>query len=318
MSKSVLLKSSIAKKYWMAFTGLFLCLFLVGHLLGNLQLFAEGEEGRRAFNEYAYFMQHNPFIKIMSYVTYLSILFHAIDGLLLAVQNKKARPVQYAMNNANANSSSFARQMAVLGSIILIFIATHMVNFWAKMHFGGLQLHTTTTEELRVIGQNPTTGEKIETTFEISSYLTTKGEYIEDVGFEPKEKIYVNFSKGAYGTEKDKVSNIVVKEETKFYDKNSNLQLGEGYKDLYSNVMAFFGKSSNGIEKSDNALIWVIFYTISMAVLSFHLLHGFSSAFQSLGLRHPRYTPAISIFGKIFAIIVPTVFAIIPLYIYLK
>lgn len=318
MSKSVLLKSSIAKKYWMAFTGLFLCLFLVGHLLGNLQLFAEGEEGRRAFNEYAYFMQHNPFIKIMSYVTYLSILFHAIDGLILAVQNKKARPVQYAMNNANANSSSFARQMAVLGSIILIFIATHMVNFWAKMHFGGLQLHTTTTEESRVIGQNPTTGEKIETTFEISSYLTTKGEYIEDVGFEPKEKIYVNFGKGAYGTEKDKVSNIVVKEETKFYDKNSNLQLGEGYKDLYSNVMAFFGKSSNGIEKSDNALIWVIFYTISMAVLSFHLLHGFSSAFQSLGLRHPRYTSAISIFGKIFAIVVPTVFAIIPLYIYLK
>jgi succinate dehydrogenase / fumarate reductase cytochrome b subunit len=38
MAKSALLKSSIAKKYWMALTGLFLCLFLAGHLAGNLQL----------------------------------------------------------------------------------------------------------------------------------------------------------------------------------------------------------------------------------------------------------------------------------------
>ncbi|NBW29920.1 MAG: succinate dehydrogenase [Flavobacteriales bacterium] len=78
MSNSSILKSSIAKKYWMALTGLFLCTFLIGHLLGNLQLiFIDGEEGRRSFNEYAYFMTHNPAIKILSYLTYISILFHA-------------------------------------------------------------------------------------------------------------------------------------------------------------------------------------------------------------------------------------------------
>ena len=72
----------------MSLTGLFLCLFLMGHLLGNLQLvFITGEEGQRAFNEYAYFMTHNPLIKVMSYVTYLSILFHAVDGILLTIQN---------------------------------------------------------------------------------------------------------------------------------------------------------------------------------------------------------------------------------------
>ena len=105
MSKSALLKSSIAKKWWMALTGLFLCLFLVGHLLGNFQLFIDGEEGKRAFNEYAYFMTHNPFIKVMSYLTYLSILFHAIDGIALTIQNKKARPQKYAYNKPSANSS---------------------------------------------------------------------------------------------------------------------------------------------------------------------------------------------------------------------
>lgn len=277
MSKSVLLKSSIAKKYWMAFTGLFLCIFLIGHLIGNLQLFASGEEGRRAFNEYAYFMQHNPLIKVMSYVTYLSILFHAIDGILLAVQNKKARPVQYAMNNAASNSSSASRKMAVLGSIILIFIATHMVNFWAKMHFGGLNLH-----KVEIAVPNAPKAQEL--------YVTTNQNYIP-------------------------VEQVEVRDETMFYNKEVNIKIGEGYKDLHSAVMAFFGKDAHGMKANEFAWLAVLLYTLSMAVLSFHLLHGFAAAFQSLGLRHPRYTPIIANVGKAFAILIPAAFAWIPIYI---
>jgi succinate dehydrogenase / fumarate reductase cytochrome b subunit len=55
-----------------------------------------------------------------------------------------------------------------------------------------------------------------------------------------------------------------------------------------------------------------------MSVLAFHLWHGFSSAFQSLGLNHPKYTPLISIFGRGFAIVVPLLFAIIPVIIYIN
>jgi succinate dehydrogenase / fumarate reductase cytochrome b subunit len=277
MSKSVLLKSSIAKKYWMAFTGLFLCIFLIGHLIGNLQLFASGEEGRRAFNEYAYFMQHNPLIKVMSYVTYLSILFHAIDGILLAVQNKKARPVQYAMNNAASNSSSASRKMAVLGSIILIFIATHMVNFWAKMHFGGLNLH-----KVEIAVPNAPKAQEL--------YVTTNQNYIP-------------------------VEQVEVRDETMFYNKEVNIKIGEGYKDLHSAVIAFFGKDAHGMKANEFAWLAVLLYTLSMAVLSFHLLHGFSAAFQTLGVRHPRYTPIISNVGKAFAILIPAAFAWIPIYI---
>jgi succinate dehydrogenase / fumarate reductase cytochrome b subunit len=305
MSKSVLLKSSIAKKYWMALTGLFLCLFLVGHLLGNLQLFAGGEEGRRAFNEYAYFMQHNPLIKVMSYVTYLSILFHAIDGILLAVQNRKARPVQYAMNNAASNSSSVARKMAVLGSIILIFIATHMVNFWAKMHFGGLQLHTIETTKNVPVAQDPTTGQMINADVKFINALTTKGDYIQIGYYNPQTNT--------------KELQDSIAQETKIYEKQTSLKIAEGYKDLHSAVIAFFsGKDTNGVKGNGAALVAVILYTISMAVLAFHLMHGFSSAFQSLGLRHKRYTPTIELIGKVFAIIVPALFAIIPIYLFVK
>jgi succinate dehydrogenase / fumarate reductase cytochrome b subunit len=304
MSKSVILKSSIAKKYWMAFTGLFLCLFLVGHLLGNLQLFYAGEEGRRAFNEYAYFMQHNLLIKVMSYVTYLSILFHAIDGLLLAFQNKKARPVQYAMNKASANSSSASRQMALLGSIILIFIATHMVNFWGKMHFGEIPLHTLTKSVNVPISQDPNTGQIVKADIEFSYFLTTNGEYKQYAYKDPKTKSFE--------------SQMEVREETKLFDKNSDLEVAEGYKDLHSVVMGFFGKSANGNDVNELAWLAVLLYTISMAVLSFHLMHGFASAFQTLGLRHPRYTAIIKNVGMGFAIIVPAAFAAIPLYIFFK
>jgi len=53
-----------------------------------------------------------------------------------------------------------------------------------------------------------------------------------------------------------------------------------------------------------------------MAVLAFHLLHGFQSAFQSLGLSNPNWTPKIKFFGTAFAIVVPLLFAIIPVYIH--
>jgi len=64
------------------------------------------------------------------------------------------------------------------------------------------------------------------------------------------------------------------------------------------------------------AWLAVLLYTVSMAVLAFHLMHGFAAAFQTLGLRHAKYTPLIKIFGNAFSILVPALFAIIPLYIF--
>jgi len=307
MSKSAILSSSIAKKYWMALTGLFLCLFLVGHLIGNLPLITHtGEEGRRTFNEYAYFMTHNPFIKILSYVTYLSILFHAIDGYLLAVQNKKARPVKYAYNNPGANSKLPSRQMAVLGSAILIFIVIHMANFWWEMKYSSDQmpLHTITKNINVAVGQDPMTGEAVNNDIEVKYVLTTKGDYKE-----------FSFKNPQTNTDQQIID---VKEGTKFYDKKSGLNIAEGYKDLHSEVMSFFGHSKEGFETNKYALVAVILYVLSMAILSFHLMHGFSSSFQSLGVNHKRYNKLIKFVGQAFAILVPLAFAIIPVIIFLN
>ncbi|SDS44249.1 succinate dehydrogenase cytochrome b subunit [Gramella sp. MAR_2010_147] len=147
MAKSALLKSSLAKKYWMAFTGLFLCLFLVGHLLGNLQLLLPvSEAAKDQFNEYALFMTTNPAVKVLSYLTYLSIIFHAIDGVMLTIHNRKARPQGYVSFKPSTNTMWSSRNMGILGTIILAFIVIHMTMFWGEMKFGGLDDTVYTTE----------------------------------------------------------------------------------------------------------------------------------------------------------------------------
>lgn len=62
----------------------------------------------------------------------------------------------------------------------------------------------------------------------------------------------------------------------------------------------------------------VFFYVAAMVSLAYHLMHGFQSAFQSLGLNHKTYTPLIKAIGFWFSIIVPLVFAAMPVAIYME
>lgn len=223
------LTSSIGKKIVMALTGLFLISFLAVHLAGNLQLVFTNDNGQ-AFNEYAYFMTHNPVIKFTSYGLYAFILIHAVQGILLWINNRKARGgTGYAVKNdrvASATKSSI--YMGSLGTVILIFIIVHMVQFWAQMHFT---------------------------------------DNVADVSYAGME---------------------------------------HPVKDLYTLVSAAY-----------TSIWFVLFYVVSMLFIAFHLLHGFESAFQTLGLNHPKWSPIIRTVGRAYAIIVPLGFAIIPILMYL-
>ncbi len=120
----------------MALTGLFLCVFLVVHLMGNLQLFKH-DDGF-AFNHYSQFMTGNPLIKIVSYITYFAILYHAFKGLIMTMNNRKARPVKYQVDGGWANSHWTSRNMGILGTVLLVFIVIHMIDFWYEFKFGNL------------------------------------------------------------------------------------------------------------------------------------------------------------------------------------
>jgi len=128
--------SSIGQKVIMSLTGIFLMLFLVVHLVGNFQLLKD--DGGEAFNTYAFFMTHNPLIKIVSYSLYAFILIHTFQGLRLWQNNKSARGVhKYAVTHTR-NSERSARNMAWLGIVISIFLLLHLWQFWLQMKLGTL------------------------------------------------------------------------------------------------------------------------------------------------------------------------------------
>jgi len=132
-------------------SGFFLVLFLLGHLLGNLQLFIPGEDGQKQFNEYALFMTTNPAVKILSVLTYSSIILHTVLTLFLVFQSSNARDVKYLQSSGNANSTWGSKNMAVLGTLILIFIVIHMKSFWYEMHFGVIGLDPWGNKDLHTV-----------------------------------------------------------------------------------------------------------------------------------------------------------------------
>ena len=143
--------STIFRKTLAGLSGFFLVLFLLGHLLGNLQLFIPGEDGQKQFNEYALFMTTNPAVKILSVLTYSSIILHTVLTLFLVFQSSSARDVKYLQSSGNANSTWGSKNMAVLGTLILVFIVIHMKSFWYEMHFGVIGLDPWGNKDLHTV-----------------------------------------------------------------------------------------------------------------------------------------------------------------------
>ena len=128
--------STIGRKLLVAASGLFLIIFLIGHVSGNFLLFKD--DGGRAFNEYTEFMTTNQLIQIVRWLTYFTILLHIFITIALTIRNRSSRPVGYNVTKPGANSPWTSRNMGILGTLIAIFLVIHMGNFWYKMKFGDI------------------------------------------------------------------------------------------------------------------------------------------------------------------------------------
>ncbi|MEN0004573.1 MAG: succinate dehydrogenase cytochrome b subunit, partial [Bacteroidota bacterium] len=117
-------------------TGLFLCLFLVVHLSANCILLLPESMARELYNSYSTLLRESPFIKVIAYVLYLSILLHVIYALIVEVKNRKASGARYAVYHTKATSSWASQNMALIGIAILVFIVVHLANFWARIKLG--------------------------------------------------------------------------------------------------------------------------------------------------------------------------------------
>ena len=213
----------------MAVTGTFLILFLIVHCLINGLIFFN--DNGETFNFYAHFMGTNWIVRIMEIVLFLGFFIHIIQSYMLYVQNRQARPVRYAVNKKNANSTWYSRSMTLLGTLLLIFLVIHIKDFWIHSRIGGL------------FGIRPLT----ETTV------------------------------------------------------NTNKEVGN----LYAEMINVF-----------QSPVIVVIYILGVISLAWHLMQGFSSAFQTFGLNHKKYTPLIKASGIAFSILIPAIFALMPISMY--
>ncbi|MCL4551742.1 MAG: succinate dehydrogenase cytochrome b subunit [Bacteroidetes bacterium] len=129
---SIALNSSIGKKFVMALTGICLILFLVIHLINNLTLFA----GPELFNTVVKGLDSiKPLIRVVEVILALIFIFHIYEGVRLWWENKKARPVSYAVNGSSKNSDIYSRTMIWTGSIVFIFLVIHLRTLWVTFNF---------------------------------------------------------------------------------------------------------------------------------------------------------------------------------------
>lgn len=210
---SAFLNSSLGKKLLMSITGISLILFLIVHCAINAAIFLN--DGGVTFNEAAEFMGTNPLIRTLEIGLFAGLLLHIYNGLQLWLNNKKKRPVAYAMVDGASNSTWYSRSMGLLGSLLLIFLVVHLKHFWVESRItGGITEEHTLFNEMQLVFQNP---------------------------------------------------------------------------------------------------LAVVIYVLGCISLAYHLLHGFQSAFQTLGWNHPQYTPLVQSIGVVYSIIVSIVFAAMPI-----
>jgi len=118
--------SSVGKKLLMALTGFCFIGFLTGHLLGNLTLYG----GRDAFNAYAEHLHAlGPVITVAEWGLLTLAIIHVFTGMLLFLQNLKARPVRYVVNKSAGGRTISSRLMPYTGFVILLFLIYHLLQF---------------------------------------------------------------------------------------------------------------------------------------------------------------------------------------------
>lgn len=209
--------TSIGKKLQMSLTGLFLITFLIVHCYINAQIFYN--DGGVRFSEAAHFMGTNFLIRTVEIGLFVFLFLHIIQGLALWAKNRARRTTRYAVSAGNKTSSWYSRSMALLGTLVLLFLILHLSKFW-----GPNRLSQT---------------------------------------------------------------------------------MGNGELNLYQMM------------KDEFSVTWVVVvYICGCIALGWHLVHGFYSAFQTLGLGTHKYKGMIKGIGVAFSIIVPLIFALMPIAFY--
>lgn len=217
--------SSIGRKILMAVTGVVLIGFVIGHLVGNLQVFSTPDH----LNGYAQFLhQLGPLLWVARIGLLVAVVIHIWAATVLTLENKRARGAEPYGFKHTIRATLASRTMRLTGYVVLAFVIYHLAHFtWGAAQAG---------------------------TFKEALPRYTMQETYSVAGFP------------------------VVAPGAQVLDVHSMVILG-----FQSPIVA-------------------VFYIIAVGLLSFHLLHGFDSLFQTLGLRSSRWARGLRTFSLLFCL----------------
>jgi succinate dehydrogenase / fumarate reductase cytochrome b subunit len=199
----------------MAVSGLILIGFVIGHLVGNLQVFQDPDH----INGYAEFLRKTgPLLWVARVVIIAAALAHIWAATVLSLENKAARPAAYGVQHT-IRATLASRTMKWTGLVVLAFVLYHLAHF--------------------------TWGAAQASTFKDNLPLYTMEHEYRVAGFPV-------------------------------------IDAGARVHDVHTMVILGF-----------QSAIVSLFYIVAVGLLSFHLLHGFDSMFQTLGLRSSRWSTGL-------------------------
>jgi len=135
MKWSYFFTSAVGRKLVMALTGLFLITFLLVHvglnscIFYDLPFFDPNDNGSM-FNRAAHFMGASLVIRIMEIGLFAGFILHIIQGYAIEAKNRSRRAKGYQVDLGNRGSKWYSRSMALLGTLILLFLIMHVSHFW--------------------------------------------------------------------------------------------------------------------------------------------------------------------------------------------
>jgi succinate dehydrogenase / fumarate reductase, cytochrome b subunit len=230
MKWSFFFTSAVGRKIVMALTGLFLIAFLVIHVGLNACMFYDlswfdPTDNGEMFNKAAHFMGSTVVMRILEIGLFAFFILHIVQGYAVEVKNRSRRNKDYNVGLGNRGSKWYSRSMALLGTLILLFLIVHIAHFWVP------------------------------------------------------SRITHNLAEVSYRS-------------------------GDMH-NLFLRMYEVFQQP-----------VVVMLYVLACISLAYHLMHGFTSAFRSLGVHNKKYLTMLNGLGYAFAILVSLMFAIMPISMY--
>lgn len=153
MKWSQFFTSPVGRKIVMALTGIFLITFLMVHVGLNACIFADwvdANDNGEMFNKAAHFMGSTIITRILEGVLFIGFIIHIIQGYVIEAKNRARRGQGYRIGLGSRGSTWMSRSMALLGTLIFMFLVLHISKFWwssrvtqdlSEVTYNGVKMH---------------------------------------------------------------------------------------------------------------------------------------------------------------------------------